>query len=136
MLRTERATGSKPDMTPMMDIVFILIIFFVVTASFVKERGMQVSRPEAGIIPPGPQLQEDLMLELVPGYKIRHEGRLIDVWAATALMKRCTLQRSAAPGCWGWIRTWVRWRRASSRTWWCWTAIPWTTSATRTPSTR
>ncbi|MCI2285651.1 biopolymer transporter ExbD [Colwellia sp. MSW7] len=35
------------DMTPMLDVVFILLIFFIVTASFVKEGGIDVNRPEA-----------------------------------------------------------------------------------------
>lgn len=35
------------DMTPMLDIVFIMLIFFIVTASFVKESGIEVNRPEA-----------------------------------------------------------------------------------------
>jgi len=34
-------------MTPMLDIVFIMLIFFIVTASFVKESGIDISRPEA-----------------------------------------------------------------------------------------
>ncbi len=35
------------DITPMLDVVFILLIFFIVTASFVKESGIDVSRPQA-----------------------------------------------------------------------------------------
>ena len=35
------------DMTPMLDVVFILLIFFIVTASFVKEAGIDVNHPEA-----------------------------------------------------------------------------------------
>jgi len=35
------------DLTPMLDVVFILLIFFVATASFVRETGVQVSRPPA-----------------------------------------------------------------------------------------
>ena len=35
------------DMTPMLDVVFILLIFFIVTASFVKEAGIDINRPEA-----------------------------------------------------------------------------------------
>ncbi|RLT96004.1 ExbD/TolR family protein [Ketobacter sp.] len=35
------------DMTPMLDIVFIMLIFFVVTASFVKETGIDINRPQA-----------------------------------------------------------------------------------------
>ncbi len=35
------------DLTPMLDVVFIMLIFFIVTASFVKEAGIDVNRPEA-----------------------------------------------------------------------------------------
>ncbi len=35
------------DLTPMLDVVFIMLIFFIVTASFVKEAGIEVDRPEA-----------------------------------------------------------------------------------------
>jgi biopolymer transport protein ExbD len=35
------------DLTPMMDIVFIMLIFFIVTTSFVKETGIEVNRPNA-----------------------------------------------------------------------------------------
>jgi len=36
----------EPDMTPMLDIVFILLIFFIVTTSFVKEEGLVINRPK------------------------------------------------------------------------------------------
>jgi len=35
------------DMTPMLDIVFIMLIFFIVTTSFVKEAGIEVLKPKA-----------------------------------------------------------------------------------------
>ncbi len=35
------------NLTPMLDVVFIMLIFFIVTASFVKEAGVEVQRPEA-----------------------------------------------------------------------------------------
>lgn len=35
------------DLTPMLDVVFIMLIFFIVTASFVKEAGIDVNRPQA-----------------------------------------------------------------------------------------
>ncbi len=35
------------DITPMLDVVFIMLIFFIVTATFVKEAGIDVDRPEA-----------------------------------------------------------------------------------------
>lgn len=39
--------AEEINMTPMLDVVFIMLIFFIVTASFVKEAGIDVSRPEA-----------------------------------------------------------------------------------------
>jgi biopolymer transport protein ExbD len=38
---------SEINITPMLDVVFILLIFFIVTASFVKEAGIDVNRPSA-----------------------------------------------------------------------------------------
>jgi len=38
---------AQIDMTPMLDIVFIMLIFFIVTASFVKESGITVEKPTA-----------------------------------------------------------------------------------------
>jgi biopolymer transport protein ExbD len=35
------------NITPMLDVVFIMLIFFIVTASFVKESGIEVERPSA-----------------------------------------------------------------------------------------
>ncbi len=38
---------GEVNLTPMLDVVFIMLIFFIVTASFVKEAGIDVSRPPA-----------------------------------------------------------------------------------------
>ena len=40
------------DLTPMLDVVFIMLIFFIVTASFVKESGIDVNRPPITTAPP------------------------------------------------------------------------------------
>ncbi|GAP73856.1 MULTISPECIES: ExbD/TolR family protein [Pseudoalteromonas] len=40
-------TEAQADMTPMLDVVFILLIFFVVTTSFVREHSLSVTRPES-----------------------------------------------------------------------------------------
>jgi len=48
LLDTATATDdSMIDMTPMLDVVFIMLIFFIVTASFVKETGIDIERPTA-----------------------------------------------------------------------------------------
>lgn len=54
---TEEQSGAI-DLTPMLDVVFIMLIFFIVTASFVKEAGIQVMKPQA------------VMAEKVPNAKI------------------------------------------------------------------
>lgn len=45
--RIREEDGAEIDITPMMDIVFIMLIFFIVTTSFVKEAGIDVNKPEA-----------------------------------------------------------------------------------------
>jgi len=47
----EEESNMDPDMTPMLDIVFILLIFFIVTTSFVKELGLEVIRPKLNKAP-------------------------------------------------------------------------------------
>ncbi len=49
-MRSRRARADEDmgiDLTPMLDIVFIMLIFFIVTATFVKESGIDVTRPDA-----------------------------------------------------------------------------------------
>ena len=45
--RQRNTEESDIDITPMMDVVFIMLIFFIVTATFVKESGIDVTRPDA-----------------------------------------------------------------------------------------
>jgi biopolymer transport protein ExbD len=51
MARKRRRTAADEEdevnLTPMLDVVFIMLIFFIVTASFVKESGIEVNRPSA-----------------------------------------------------------------------------------------
>ncbi|MGI9571455.1 MAG: ExbD/TolR family protein [Desulfobulbia bacterium] len=44
---TADENASEIDLTPMLDVVFIMLIFFIVTASFIKEAGIEINRPEA-----------------------------------------------------------------------------------------
>ena len=43
----ESELEAAVDITPMLDVVFIMLIFFIVTATFVKESGIDVNRPQA-----------------------------------------------------------------------------------------
>ena len=52
MRRAHNALGAEKedaeiDLTPMLDVVFSMLIFFIVTASFIKEPGVDVTRPDA-----------------------------------------------------------------------------------------
>lgn len=45
--RLEQQTPQGIDMSPLLDVVFILLIFFIVTTVFVKETGVEVDKPQA-----------------------------------------------------------------------------------------
>ncbi len=50
MRRISHAGGdeeSQVDLTPLIDVVFIMLIFFIVTATFIKETGIDVNKPDA-----------------------------------------------------------------------------------------
>ena len=44
--RRDEEEGAQINLTPMLDVVFIMLIFFIVTATFVKEVGLDVNQPE------------------------------------------------------------------------------------------
>ena len=56
-LEQERAPGI--EMAPLIDMVFILLIFFIVTTAFVRETGVEVQKPEAAA---AVRLEDDLIL--------------------------------------------------------------------------
>lgn len=56
-LEQERAPGI--EMAPLIDMVFILLIFFIVTTAFIKETGVEVQKPEAAA---SVRLEDDLIL--------------------------------------------------------------------------
>ncbi|WP_286830281.1 MULTISPECIES: ExbD/TolR family protein [Kordiimonas] len=56
------------NMTPMLDIVFIMLIFFIVTAVFVKEAGIQVVKPSAETATP--QTQVSILIAVTPDDEI------------------------------------------------------------------
>ena len=48
--RKDDEEAGEIDLTPMLDVVFILLIFFIVTSVFVTEAGIDVSKPEASTV--------------------------------------------------------------------------------------
>ncbi|MDA1370663.1 MAG: biopolymer transporter ExbD [Proteobacteria bacterium] len=68
--------AGEIDLTPMLDVVFILLIFFIVTSVFVTEAGIDVTKPEASTVEP---TSGDLILIAVgPGGDIWIDGDQID----------------------------------------------------------
>jgi biopolymer transport protein ExbD len=67
------------DMTPMLDIVFIMLIFFIVTTSFVKEKGLEVSRPKDSKTPPPPTNVKSLSIRVEEDGTIVVNGRQVDI---------------------------------------------------------
>ncbi|MEN8180016.1 MAG: biopolymer transporter ExbD [Pseudomonadota bacterium] len=80
------SADSDINLTPMLDVVFIMLIFFVVTTSFVKESGVEVNRPSAETA----QQQEkaNILIAIRPNGEIWIEGRAVDVRAVRANIER------------------------------------------------
>lgn len=74
------------DMTPMIDVVFILLIFFIVTASFVKESGIEIKRPEASTA----KLvkSQNIFISITSENEIWFEKRKIDYISVQSLLSR------------------------------------------------
>ncbi|MCF6354406.1 MAG: biopolymer transporter ExbD [Candidatus Polarisedimenticolaceae bacterium] len=80
------SADSEVNLTPMLDVVFIMLIFFVVTTSFVKESGVEVNRPNANTT----QQQESasILIAIRPNGEIWIDGRAVDVRAVRANVER------------------------------------------------
>ncbi len=67
---------SEINLTPMLDVVFIMLIFFIVTASFIKEAGIDVNRPEAStrVLMP----EANIFIAISPGDEIWIDKKLTD----------------------------------------------------------
>ena len=79
---------SQIDLTPMLDVVFIMLIFFIVTASFVKESGVDVNRPPTTDQPPPDTENKNIVFQVDENGEITMQGRRIDVRAVRANVER------------------------------------------------
>lgn len=55
---------NEIDLTPMLDVVFIMLIFFIVTASFVKEAGINPNVPEPNNNPPPEDAEPNILVRI------------------------------------------------------------------------
>lgn len=78
------------NLSPMIDMVFILLIFFIVTTVFVEETGIEVNKPEAAA---AVQLEKNSILIAVSSdNKVVYGGREIGVSGVQPIVKRLTQQ--------------------------------------------
>lgn len=82
------------DMSPMIDCVFILLIFFIVTTTFVEETGVQVDKPQAAS---AVQLEKtSILIALTDKGEVVYGGREIGIGGVQALVRRM-LQKEDLP---------------------------------------
>ena len=74
-IATQQQT-SDIDMTPMLDIVFIMLIFFIVTSSFIKESGVDMSPLTKSTKPSGES--KSLVIRISTGDLVSLDGRDVD----------------------------------------------------------
>ena len=83
--RTNRAVAEL-NIAPLIDMVFILLIFFLVTTSFVKETGIEVSRPTASTAMS--QSKATILIGIDAANRIFIDHREVDVRAVRANVER------------------------------------------------
>jgi biopolymer transport protein ExbD len=90
-MRNSRGFGTEEEeneinLTPMLDVVFIMLIFFIVTASFIKEAGIEVNRPTATTW----DKMEDanILIAISPGDEIWIDKKVIEPRAVRPTIER------------------------------------------------
>ena len=98
MRRKSRANDeAEINITPMLDIVFIMLIFFIVTTSFVKEKGLEVSRPSSS---PPKEIKKNkgpIVVKIDANSNITMKGRLLERKAVQANLEREKAEKPDSP---------------------------------------
>lgn len=94
--RRKEEDESQIDMTPMLDVVFIMLIFFIVTASFVNEVGLDVNRPPTTEDPPPDSENTNIVFRVSESNEIMFEGRRIDIRSVRANVERLHAEKPEA----------------------------------------
>jgi len=92
---TTPQTGAEINLSPLIDVVFLLLIFFIVTTVFVEETGIEVSKPRAAS-------SEDLdkhaiLLAVTSGGRVYQGGREIGVDGVRAVVGALLGQAPGTP---------------------------------------
>ena len=89
-------SDPEPDLSPMIDCVFILLIFFIVTATFVEEDGLAVNRPEDASAAQASDNQT-LVLVIKKDSRIEVDGRLISLDAVSGIVQSQLQREERSP---------------------------------------
>ncbi len=83
---TQQEEEKVADLTPMLDVVFIMLIFFIVTATFIKETGIEVNRPDTKTA----QFKKtvSLLVAVSPDSSIWIDKKKVDIRNVRPLMER------------------------------------------------
>ena len=84
--RNKERDESTIDITPMLDIVFIMLIFFIVTTTFIKETGVEVNRPNASTAVADER--GNILIAISENNEIWIDKRMIDIRAVRANVER------------------------------------------------
>ncbi len=89
-IRHNEDDSAEINITPLLDIVFIMLIFFIVTASFVKESGIEVNRPNAQTVVT--QESAVIFIAIDANDEIWIDRRIVDLRAVRANVERLRLE--------------------------------------------
>ena len=97
MRRLDQSEGNEEsDLTPMLDVVFIMLIFFIVTATFVKEIGLDVNSPDKNQNIKDAD-KKSIVVRITNRDRIMIRGRDIDFRAVRANIERLHAENPEAP---------------------------------------
>jgi len=88
---------AEINITPMLDIVFIMLIFFIVTTSFVKEQGLEVSRPSNTPPKEVKQNKGPIVVKIDASSLISIKGRILEPRAVEANLEREKAEKPDSP---------------------------------------
>ncbi|QEA40136.1 biopolymer transporter ExbD [Pistricoccus aurantiacus] len=69
--------SGEVNLTPMLDVVFIMLIFFIVTTSFIKESGVEIERPQSSAATPRADAQ--VLVAITPEGAVWVDGDPVDI---------------------------------------------------------
>lgn len=90
-------SGSEVNLTPMLDVVFIMLIFFIVTATFVKEVGLDVNQPDTNKPKTVDPDRVSILVKISDRDRITIGGREVDIRSVRANVERLHAQNPKAP---------------------------------------